>query len=155
MFEIVSSILKYAFTLIIYIFIFNIIRLILLDIRSMGEKSRSSDTFRYSLKLCGVQGVSGFSIEPVYTLYGEATLGRAPENTITIEDDFLSSTHARFIKKRKAYFIMDNNSTNGIKLNGKRLGTRAVRLKNGDHIHLGRCEFLFVIEKGQVDHEKH
>lgn len=124
-----------------------------MDIRSMSDKGRSGDMPRYVLKLSGVKGIADFVIEPVYDLNKVTTIGRAVENTITIEDDFLSATHARIIRKRKNYYLQDDNSTNGTFLNGKRLGKRRVRLKDGDQIHLGRCEFLFVMEKGQVSHE--
>lgn len=154
MFEIVSSIFKYAFTLIIYIFIFNVIKLILLDIRSMREQSYLGNTPRYVLKLSGIKGVADFTIKPVYSLSKVTTIGRASENTITIEDDFLSSTHACIIKKRNNYYIKDNHSTNGTMLNGKRLGKRAARLKHGDQIHLGRCQFQFVMDKGRVSNEE-
>lgn len=148
MFEIVSSVLKYVFTIIIYIFILNIIRLILLDIRSMSEKSKTVETLRYHLRCIGIQGVQGFRLDEVYPLDGDVSIGRMPENTLWIDDSFLSTTHALLIKKRKGYYLKDNTSTNGTFYNGKRLGKKAVRLKNGDKIRLGSMEFLFVADKG-------
>lgn len=151
MFEIVSSILRYAFTIIIYIFIFNVIRLILLDIQSMNEKTGQKDVHDCYLKLLSVQGVLDFKIEEIYPLPGDASIGRAKENTINLDDAFLSTTHAIINKKRKTFYLKDNGSTNGTFLNGKRLGAKPVRLKNGDKINLGRCEFLFVRDKRQGD----
>ena len=144
MFEIVSSLLKYAFTIVIYLFILNIIRLILLDIRSMGEKSEQNGFFRYYLKLVSVQGIPDYRVEGIYPLAGDTSIGRSPESTICIGDSFLSISHAILVKKRKAFCLKDNDSMNGTYLNGRRLGVKPVRLKDGDKIVLGRTEFLFV-----------
>ena len=149
MFEIFSSILKYAFTIIIYLFMLNIIRLIILDIRSMHEKSEPNKSFRTYLKLVSVQGIPDFKIESTYALVGDTTIGRSLDNTICLGDLFLSANHTILIKKRKSFYLRDNASVNGTFLNGKRLKQKTIRLKNGDRVTLGRTEFLFVNDKRQ------
>ncbi|MCX7773505.1 MAG: FHA domain-containing protein [Clostridia bacterium] len=151
MFEIISSLLKYAFTVIIYIFILSIIRLILIDIRSMSEKSSPKGAARCFLKLVSVQGVLDFKIEEVYLLTTDISIGRSPNNGISLDDTFLSGIHACFIDKRGSFWLRDNESTNGTFVNGKKLGKKPVKLKNGDKIHLGRIDFLFVSEKRMGD----
>lgn len=149
MFEIISSILKYAFTIIIYIFIFNVIRLILIDIRSMNDKTKARESNHHYLKLVSVKGVLDFKIEDIYLLESDTSVGRDKENTICLDDGFLSTSHAVFMKKKNGFYLKDNGSTNGTLLNDKRLGTKPVRLVNGDRIMLGRSEFLYVIDKRQ------
>jgi hypothetical protein len=151
MFEIISSILKYAFTIIIYIFIFNVIRLILIDIRSMNEKTKTRESGHSYLKLVSVHGVLDFKIEEIYLLESDTSVGRSKENTICLDDTFLSASHAVFIKKKNGFYVKDSGSTNGTALNGKRIGVKPVRLKDGDRITLGRSEFLFVNDKRQGD----
>lgn len=150
MFEIVSSLLKYVFTLIIYLFILNVIRLIFADIRSMMRKGSPAEACACCLKTAGVQGVPDYHLEETYPLNSDTSIGRSADNGITLDDAFLSANHAHFIRKgRRRFLLQDNSSQNGTFRNGKRLGARPVRLKNGDRIGIGRTEFLFVSQKGK------
>lgn len=147
MFEIVSSLLKYAFAIIIYLFILNIMRLIFLDIRSMSERGKAKSASGSCLKLLSTQGAPDYKVEEFYPLIGDASIGRMPVNTICLADAFLTETHAILKKKRKTYYLKDNRSLNGTYLNGKRLGAKPVRLRDGDRIIAGRTEFLYVKDK--------
>lgn len=144
MFEIISSILKYVFITIIYVFIFDIIRLIYLDIRSMSVKSLPNAAGIPYLKLVSLKYSFDFKLEESYLLTGDTTIGRSKENGIRIEDPFLSGMQAIFIKKENLFYLQDAGSTNGTELNGKRLGTESAILKDGDRIHAGQLDFLYV-----------
>lgn len=145
MFEIISSILKYVFITIIYVFIFDIIRLIYLDIRSMSSQKGLPKTANIPyLKLISLKYGFDFRLEESYLLTGDTTIGRSRKNRICIEDPFLSGVQAVFTKKEDSFLIQDAGSTNGTELNGKRLGTESVLLKDGDRIHTGQLDFLYV-----------
>lgn len=49
------------------------------------------------------------------------TLGRDKTNDITIEDNGVSRFHCRFTKFPEGYAVEDNNSTNGVIVNGARV----------------------------------
>ena len=49
-------------------------------------------------------------------------LGRAPDNTIIIENSYISSHHAELIRRPDGvYELVDLNSANGVRVNGKRV----------------------------------
>lgn len=144
MFEIISLILKYVFITIIYVFIFDIIRLIYLDIRSMSGKNLSKAVSIPYLKLVSLKYSFDFKLEESYLLTGDTTIGRSKDNRIRIEDPFLSGMQAIFTKKENLFYLQDAGSTNGTELNGKRLSMEPVLLKDGDRIHAGQLDFLYV-----------
>lgn len=147
MFELLSSLLKYIFTTIIYLFIFSIIRLIYLDIRSMNSQSRTSNgNFPY-IKLINRRDSLDFKVEESYVLDNNRVIGRAMNSEISIADPFLSSRHARFLLKEGKYYLEDMGSTNGTYINSNRLGMIPVALKDGDKIRAGQMDFLFVSAK--------
>lgn len=70
------------------------------------------------------------------------SIGRAAENEIPVPDPFCSSKHALvFIKDSRAH-IQDNNSKNGVFVNGKRIQNE-VELKKGDEILMGSTRIVF------------
>lgn len=82
-----------------------------------------------------------------YEIAGDETLiGRNPNTDITLLDEGISREHAiiLFDRERGAYEIEDLESTNGTKVNGKRV--RSARLETGDEIQIGNTIFQFVVD---------
>lgn len=143
MFALASTILKYLFTVIIYIFIFAIIRLIYLDIRSSSQKATVRKNAPY-LKLLNQRDFLPFKVEEDYSLEGNITLGRLDKNDICIRDPYISSTHLALAERAGKYYIRDMQSKNGTYLNGQRLVAEEKQLQNGDRIYLGQLEFIYL-----------
>ncbi len=83
-----------------------------------------------------------------YDLEGEEVLiGRNPTTDITLLDEGISREHAMvlFDEDVPGYVIEDLASTNGTKLNGKRV--RSSPLSEGDQIQIGQTLFRFVLIK--------
>ncbi len=64
----------------------------------------------------------------------EMYIGRNPSNDIVIENRGVSGKHAVIISQGDEYLLKDLDSTNGTKLNGKKINT--IKLQHGDHINL-------------------
>jgi pSer/pThr/pTyr-binding forkhead associated (FHA) protein len=80
-----------------------------------------------------------------YELAGEETLiGRNPTTDITLLDEGISREHAiiLFDAESDTYEIEDLESTNGIKVNGRRI--RNAVLAPGDEIQIGHTLFEFL-----------
>ncbi len=77
----------------------------------------------------------------------EVVIGRNPTTGITLLDEGISREHAMvlFDEEAPGYVIEDLASTNGTKLNGKRV--RSAPLSEGDRIQVGQTLFRFVIVK--------
>lgn len=72
----------------------------------------------------------------------KVSLGRSADNEIPLPDPFCSGKHAFIYTKDKKFFIRDNNSKNGIFLNGKKIKGET-QLKKGDSLLLGSTRMVF------------
>ena len=80
-------------------------------------------------------------------LAGDETLiGRNPPTDITLLDEGISREHAiiLFDADSQRWEIEDLESTNGTKVNGRRV--RSVTLNPGDEIQIGHTVFSFVLD---------
>ena len=87
-------------------------------------------------------GFEGMSFE----LSSEETLiGRNPTTDIALLDEGISREHAVLLLDEESgvYTVEDLQSTNGTKVNGKRV--RSATLSNGDEIKLGATRFVFLL----------
>ena len=81
-----------------------------------------------------------------YELGSEETLiGRNPTTDITLLDEGISREHAliSYDPASQTHTIEDLQSTNGTKLNGKKI--RSAVLANGDEIQVGHTLFQFLV----------
>ncbi len=77
----------------------------------------------------------------------EVVIGRNPTTDITLLDEGISREHALilFDEDGPDYIVEDLQSTNGTKVNGKRV--RSAALAEGDEIQIGQTIFRFVLIK--------
>jgi pSer/pThr/pTyr-binding forkhead associated (FHA) protein len=148
-------VLKLAFLILLYLFIWRIVRSAARDLRLPQE----------SMILAPQQAAaSGFPQQPfaretgrlvvlqspalgegdVYTLDSQPlTMGRGATNDISLpEDEYSSTRHARFEPRRDGIWIEDIGSTNGTYVNGIRL-TRERKLVPGDVVRIGETDLRF------------
>lgn len=143
MYEIFSLIMKYALTLVIYIFIFRVVRLIYLDIKAITEGENAVALLPHLKLLTPAVGKNGEAVAEVYPLVrSTALIGRSAKCSIVLPDPYVSSEHARIEKVKDRYFIIDLQSANGTLLNGARL-TERTELKHGDRLSFGAMDLLF------------
>jgi hypothetical protein len=64
-------------------------------------------------------------------------IGRAPESTLVLDDDYASARHARIYTQDGEWFVEDLGSTNGTFIGPNRL-TQPVRLEAGVAVRVGR-----------------
>ena len=71
------------------------------------------------------------------------TLGRGAQNDVQLdEDEYASARHAKIEARRDGVWLEDIGSTNGTYLNGIRL-TRPKRLTSGDIVRIGETELRY------------
>jgi pSer/pThr/pTyr-binding forkhead associated (FHA) protein len=81
-----------------------------------------------------------------YELTSDETLiGRNPTTNITLLDEGISREHSMILYDEvdSAYVIEDLQSTNGTKVNGKRV--RSATLAHDDEIQIGHTRFRFLL----------
>ena len=82
-----------------------------------------------------------------YVLDGpRATIGRSKDADCVLRDPNVSRHHAELRRSAQGdWTIADLGSTNGIKVNGRRVGS--TRLASGDQVTIGTTTFLFDVER--------
>ncbi len=78
----------------------------------------------------------------VFKLKGGATIGRSPRSDIALNDDYVSSTHARIFARRQFLYLEDLGSTNGTFIDGRRVDGE-MQIKPGQEIVIGDTIFRF------------
>ena len=76
---------------------------------------------------------------------GDTSIGRSPGQHVRLTDPSISRSHAVVRIKQGRYWIEDNNSTNGIKINAKQI--KSAILADGDLIELGTTRLQFRMVK--------
>lgn len=142
--DLLAQIITYIFVVIIYLFIYAIIRMIFLDIRAMNRKKTGALAEAY-LKLINLRSELDFDVEESYELEEDTTIGRGGKCGLCVDDRYLSQKHCRIFKRDGSFYIEDLDSTNGTFLNGEQLGEEAVELFDGDKLGFGRVSMLFVL----------
>jgi hypothetical protein len=145
--------LKIAFLVLLYLFIWRIVRSAARDLRLPQESMILSPQQASALlpqPVAQVRGqlvvVSSPALEQgeVVTLDSHALrVGRSSDNDLSIErDEYASSHHARFEPRRDGIYVEDIGSTNGTFVNGIRL-SRERRLAPGDVVRIGETDMRF------------
>jgi hypothetical protein len=145
--------LKIAFLVLLYLFIWRIVRSAARDLRLPQESMILSPQQASALLPQPVAQVRGQLVvvaspalkqDEVVTLDSHALrVGRGKDNDLSIErDEYASSHHARFEPRRDGVYVEDVGSTNGTFVNGIRLA-RERRLAPGDVIRIGETDLRF------------
>lgn len=74
---------------------------------------------------------------------GGATIGRSRECELVLQDANISRQHAEIISTGGGWAIRDLGSTNGLRVNGQRVGTDAVPVRPGDALEIGTVSAQF------------
>jgi hypothetical protein len=149
----VLLILKIAFLVLLYLFIWRIVRTASRDLRLPQESfilapsaqggvqpARSS---RVSGRLVVVKSPDLVEGRDFELDSAQLTIGRSGQNDIAIRsDEYASARHARFEPRQDGVWVQDLGSTNGTYLNGARLD-RPRRLNEGDVVRVGETDLRF------------
>lgn len=77
----------------------------------------------------------------MYPIGRHTTIGRTAENDIQIDTTYISRHHAVLLSGPDACIVEDLNSTNGVLVNGRRVGRQV--LHDGDTLTIGKTEFRY------------
>ena len=146
-------VLKVAFLVLLYLFIWRIVRSAARDVRMPQESFVLAPGSVPGLGQDQPQVESGRLVvvrSPALDEGDELTLdsaalllGRGSSNDVNLaRDEYASTKHARDEPRRDGVWLEDVGSTNGTYLNGIRL-TRAKRLAPGDILRIGETELRY------------
>ena len=129
-------ILQLGFVALLYVVLFRFAGSLLRDLRNAEQAqaaSRSGIGTLTVLDSAGDEPVAG-SVIPLGPIN---SIGRNVNNSVYIEDDFVSTNHAMLTFRGRSWYVEDQGSTNGTYVNGHRID-RPVALSFGDELTIGR-----------------
>jgi hypothetical protein len=151
--EIVITVARYGFLVLLWIFVFTVVGVIRRDLFAGARSSRLVAAPR------GVGAVAGGgkpakvkrgraahnllvtegALQGTRLTLGEApiTIGRAEDSTLVITDDYASARHARLVPRGGQWFVEDLGSTNGTYLDRAKV-TAPTPVPLGVPIRIGR-----------------
>jgi hypothetical protein len=144
--------LKVGFLVLLYLFIWRIVRTVARDVRlpqesfvlapqqaaaaGLGPRARTGMLIVLASPALKVDSERTLDSAPV-------TLGRASDNDMNLGDDeFASAHHAKVEPRRDGVWVEDVGSTNGTFVNGVKL-KRPRKLTPGDIIRVGETDLRF------------
>lgn len=77
------------------------------------------------------------------------TIGRKPENQVTVENASVSGRHCEVYRENEQYFVEDLGSTNGTRVNNNEVAPKTA-LRPKDILQVGSIEFMFDASPGEV-----
>jgi pSer/pThr/pTyr-binding forkhead associated (FHA) protein len=149
----VLLVLKIAFLVLLYLFIWRIVRTASRDLRLPQESFILAPSSQAGVQPAPRGPITGrlvvvkspdldegmdFELDSA-----QLTIGRGGQNDIAIAtDEYASARHARFEPRRDGVWVQDLGSTNGTYLNGMRL-EHPKRLAQGDIVRIGETDLRF------------
>jgi len=139
--DILILVLRIAVVLLLYFFLWQVLRFLMRDLRAGGPpRADSASRSPYGQLVVGRAGSSGVQAGKVFPLGPSNIIGRSMENCeIALNDSFLSSQHARLELQGDLWVLEDLNSTNGTFVNEIEVRD-ATSVEEGDIIRVGRVE---------------
>ncbi len=148
--EEVLLVLKVAFLVLLYVFIWRIVRTVGRDMRLPQESFILKPAQAAAVGLTVQSGRLVVTQSPIFGAGEEFELetaplmiGRSGENDLALEgDEFASARHVRIDPRRDGVWVVDLDSTNGTFVNGNRIDGPH-RLTRGDVVRVGETELRF------------
>jgi diguanylate cyclase (GGDEF)-like protein len=96
--------------------------------------------------------INGRSVGRMFKLAGhKAVIGRGPGNEVLIEDEGVSRQHATIERQGPGLVIVDNQSTNGVFVNGNKVDRHV--LADGDKVQLGSSTILKFSYQDEIEEQ--
>jgi len=140
-------IVKVAFLIILYLFVYRAVRAVLLDVygpparrrvarpaaRASSPVTARAASRRPPRELAVIDGQGRRSVP----LKESMTIGRAATCDVAVNDSYVSNQHARIYLRDGSWWLEDLRSTNGTYLNRTRV-TVPTPISPGDEIRIGK-----------------
>ncbi len=133
--------LRLAMVLLLYLFIIWVVRTLAGDLRATARRLPPRNGSAPG-RLVLLDGVNGHPSEGhTVAVQRETTIGRAEDNSVILDDEFISAHHA-VLRYDGDWWIADSGSTNGTWVDGERVeGARQVQ--SGAMVQFGRLRARF------------
>ena len=126
-------VIRLLFLALLYWFLWSVVRVLLGDLRAAAREPVAE--LGRLIILASPSGEPPVGV--VFGLEAVNTLGRDVNNSIVLDDEFVSAQHAALTFRGKAWYVEDLGSTNGTYVNGESIAD-IWPLTYGDEIQIGQ-----------------
>ena len=136
-------VLRLLFLGLLYAFLWLVVRALLRDLRAAAR-----EPMRELGRLVVVASPSGEpAVGSSFALDAISSLGRDVNNSIVIDDEFVSANHAALTYRGRAWYVEDLGSTNGTFVNGSQVdGLSPIAF--GDEVQVGQARLRLERARG-------
>ncbi|TAK35291.1 MAG: FHA domain-containing protein [Chloroflexota bacterium] len=135
--DVTILVLRIAVIALLYFLIFQLLRTMRRDLRRTAQPTAAHP--RASWLTVVEPGHSDMMRGDEIPLETVNSIGRAPSNTICVNDDFVSAQHAILSFRQKQWWLEDLGSTNGSFVNRHPVETPTI-VAPGDMVEIGRVK---------------
>ncbi|EGT4140259.1 FHA domain-containing protein [Clostridium perfringens] len=130
------------FIVILYSIIYYALKIMYKDVKG-GKKKKAPGKKSHGLEVLKTISNGTLGIGSVIPVTSTISIGRREDNSIVLNDQFVSSYHAKIYVKNNDFYLEDLASTNGTFINDSKVEGR-VRLKVNDQIRMGSTVFKVI-----------
>ncbi|MGU8549688.1 FHA domain-containing protein [Clostridium perfringens] len=130
------------FIVILYSIIYYALKIMYKDVKG-GKKKKAPGKKVHGLEVLKTISNGTLGIGSVIPVTSTISIGRREDNSIVLNDQFVSSYHAKIYVKNNDFYLEDLASTNGTFINDSKVEGR-VRLKVNDQIRMGSTVFKVI-----------
>lgn len=141
--EILKFGLKVGVILLIYFIIFYALKIMYTDTKSPSKIRNKVKKATMGLEVLTAGQNNNLKNGGLLPIADVITMGRKSDNTVVLDDQYVSSHHIKIFKRNNDYVIEDLGSTNGTKVNDRKIENR-VTLRPGDVIKVGTAIFKLI-----------
>jgi hypothetical protein len=141
--------LRVAFIAALYIFLMQVARLMLREIRAIRQPAAIRPTLPTERRTRDERGLividpgeTSLEIGAYVPIAGEVLVGRGGASDLILDDPFVSTEHAEIIVQADQTILFDLGSTNGSRVNGESVSDQ-VTLYDGDIVQLGNVRLRY------------
>lgn len=141
-FEWFVLILRVVFIFLLYFFVFQVIRVISRELRSVADPGVTENDWDVAWGSLRVDDPGKSNLYPgqILPLEPVTVIGRDRRATIPVDHSFVSAEHTQISWEDGQWWASDLRSTNGTYVNGSRISV-STALQTGDQIQVGDVTF--------------
>ena len=136
--------IRLSFVGLLYLFVAFVVRGLWRDLRATVA---TVDRALGRLVVVASPGPPAPGVGEAFALDAVSSLGRDVNNSVVIDDAFVSSEHALLTYRGRAWYVEDLGSSNGTFVHGRRLAA-PTSCRYGDEIQVGQVRFRLERARG-------
>lgn len=140
--KLVTFVFGIIFIILLYVIIYYALKIMYKDVKG-GKKKKAPGKKAHGLEVLKTISNGTLGIGSVIPVTSTISIGRREDNSIVLNDQFVSSYHAKIYVKNNDFYLEDLASTNGTFINDSKVEGR-VRLKVNDQIRMGSTVFKVI-----------